>query len=134
MIKKSDNDTANIHDVQSLFAAQPIFDRNNNRVAVGLLYRSDNGITALELGDNKATTELLYNLCSGISNQIAQYNAPVFINVCADFLLSDSFLPLDADNVVIELVERITPDADFIAHVAAFKRRGFRFALDDFEF
>lgn len=134
MIKKSDNDTANIHDVQSLFAAQPIFDRNNNRVAVELLYRSDNGITALELGDNKATTELLYNLCSGISNQIAQYNAPVFINVCADFLLSDSFLPLDADNVVIELVERITPDPDFIAHVAAFKRRGFRFALDDFEF
>lgn len=121
-------------DTQSLFAAQPIFDRNNNRVAVELLYRSDNGVTALELGDNLATTELIYNLCSGISAQSEQYNAPVFINVCADFLLSGSFLPLEADKVVIELVERITPDAAFVASVAALKLRGFRFALDDFEF
>ena len=121
-------------DVQSLFAAQPIFDSNNNRVAVELLYRCDSGITALELGDNQATTEIIYNLCSGISEQIAQYKAPVFINVCADFLMSGSFLPLEPDKVVIELVERITPTKTFIASVAELKRRGFRFALDDFEF
>lgn len=121
-------------DLQSLFAAQPIFDSNNNRVAVELLYRCDSGITALELGDNQATTEIIYNLCSGISEQIAQYNAPVFINVCADFLMSGSFLPLEPDKVVIELVERIKPTTAFIASVAELKRRGFRFALDDFEF
>uniref|UniRef100_A0A486XQX5 Predicted signal transduction protein n=1 Tax=Rheinheimera sp. BAL341 TaxID=1708203 RepID=A0A486XQX5_9GAMM len=130
-----DTSTAEIvQDEQSLFAAQPIFDNHNNRVAVELLYRSDSGITALELGDNQATTEIIYNLCSGISEQIAQYNAPVFINVCADFLMSGSFLPLEPDKVVIELVERIKPTTTFIASVAELKRRGFRFALDDFEF
>ena len=120
--------------VQSLFAAQPIFDSNNNRVAVELLYRCDSGVTALELGDNRATTEIIYNLCSGISAQITQYNVPVFINVCADFLLSGSFLPLEPEKVVIELVERITPTEELITSVAELKRRGFRFALDDFEF
>ena len=121
-------------DVQSLFAAQPIFDINSKRVAVELLYRCDSGVTALELGDNRATTEIIYNLCSGISAQITQYNVPVFINVCADFLMSGSFLPLEPEKVVIELVERIVPTPEFVASVAALKQRGFRFALDDFEF
>lgn len=131
----SDTKAANyVQDVQSLFAAQPIFDTHNNRIAVELLYRSDSGVSALELGENLATTELIYNLCSGISAQIGQYNAPVFINVCADFLMSGSFLPLEADKVVIELVERIAPSPELVACVAALKQRGFRFALDDFEF
>ncbi|WP_215398524.1 EAL and HDOD domain-containing protein [Rheinheimera oceanensis] len=121
-------------DLQSLFAAQPIFDRNKQRYAVELLYRSDTGVTALELGDVKATTELLYNLCSGITEQIEQYRAPVFINVCSRFLLSRSFLPLEPSQVVIELIERIEPTPEFIAAVASFKQQGFRFALDDFEF
>jgi EAL and modified HD-GYP domain-containing signal transduction protein len=121
-------------DLQSLFAAQPIFDRNKKRYAVELLYRSDTGVAALELGDVKATTELLYNLCGGITEQIEQYRAPVFINVCAQFLLSRSFLPLEPSQVVIELIERIEPTAEFIAAVASFKQQGFRFALDDFEF
>ncbi len=127
-------DINNAVQLQSLFAAQPIFDRSQQRYAVELLYRNDSGVTALELGDMHATTELLYNLCSGISEQISQYRAPVFINVCAEFLLSRSFLPLEPCQVVIELIERIDPSAEFIAAVASFKQQGFRFALDDFEF
>ena len=133
-MSQSSSSATDMQNVQSLFAAQPIFDTDNNRIAVELLYRSDSGVSALELGDNLATTELIYNLCSGISAQIAQYNAPVFINVDADFLMSGSFLPLEAEKVVIELVERIAPSAELIACVAALKQRGFRFALDDFEF
>lgn len=128
----SDNESQPI--VESLFAAQPIFDAEHNRVAVELLYRNSNGVTALDLGDDLATTELLYNLCSGISNQIASYSAPVFINVSSDFLLSGRFLPLEPENVVIELVERISPSIELIASVSELKRRGFKFALDDFEF
>lgn len=45
---------------QSLFAAQPIFDVNEHRVAVELLYRSDKGVSAIELGDNQATAEIIY--------------------------------------------------------------------------
>lgn len=120
--------------LQSLFAAQPIFDRDKQRYAVELLYRNDSGVSALELGDERATAELLYNLCSGIIEQVEQYRAPVFINVCAEFLMSRRFLPLEPESVVIELIERITPSAEFVAAVASFKRQGFRFALDDFEF
>lgn len=121
-------------DLQSLFAAQPIFNRDKQRYAVELLYRSDAGVSALEIGDVKATTELLYNLCCGITEQIEQYQAPVFLNVCAQFLLSRTFLPLEPSQVVIELIERIEPTPDFIAAVLSFKQQGFRFALDDFEF
>lgn len=118
----------------SLFAAQPIFDKNLQRIAVELLYRSDSGVNALEIGEELATTELIYNLCSGISNQITHYQVPAFINVSADFLMSGSFLPLEPEKVVIELVERIEPTAQLISCVGELKRRGFSFALDDFEF
>lgn len=124
----------NNSNLQSLFAAQPIFDVEKQRYAVELLYRNDSGVSALELGDERATAELLYNLCSGISEQVEQYHAPVFINVCAEFLLSRRFLPLEPQSVVIELIERIMPTPEFVAAVASFKRQGFRFALDDFEF
>nr|WP_275692709.1 EAL domain-containing protein [Rheinheimera hassiensis] len=43
-------------------------------------------------------------------------------------------MPLDPSQVVIELIERIEPTAEFIAAVVSFKQQGFRFALDDFEF
>jgi c-di-GMP phosphodiesterase len=134
MTQHSANSIIDADAVQSLFAAQPIFDKHSKRVGVELLYRGDNGVNALELGDNLATSEVVCNLCSGISTQINQYNVPVYINVCADFLLSGGFLPLEADQVIIELVERITPSAEFIARVSALKQMGYRFALDDFEF
>lgn len=127
--------SAHATDTQNrLLAAQPIYDRNTRVAAVELLYRDDLDQTAMDIGEAQATSELLLNLCTGITDQVDHYRKPAFINVSADFLLSRAFLPIDPAHVVIELVERIRPDADFIDAVAAWHRRGFRFALDDFEF
>lgn len=117
-----------------LLAAQPIYDRDTRVAAVELLYRDDLDRSAMDIGEARATSELLVNLCTGITEQVDHYRKPAFINVSADFLLSRAFLPIDPAHVVIELVERIRPDADFIDAVAAWHNRGFRFALDDFEF
>lgn len=118
----------------TLLAAQPIYDRHTNIAAVELLYRNDLNQSALEVGEVQATSELLLNLCTGITDQVDHYGKPAFINVSAEFLLSRAFLPIDPARVVIELVERIDPDRALIDAVAAWHRRGFRFALDDFEF
>lgn len=118
----------------ALLASQPIYDRNNKVHAVELLYRNDLKQSAMDIGDTQATSELLFNLCSGITDQTEHYHSPAFINVSGDFLLSQGFLPIDPELVVIELVERMEPTAELVRAVESWHLQGFRFALDDFEF
>ncbi|WP_083004538.1 EAL domain-containing protein [Halomonas sp. GT] len=117
-----------------LMAAQPIFDRHQKMVAAELLYRSDDNRSVFDIGEKQATTELLYNLGTGITEQISHFQTLVFINVSADFLMSRAFLPVPPENVVIELVERIEPTQALVESVRHWHQQGFRFALDDFEF
>lgn len=118
----------------TLLAAQPIYDRQDRIEAVELLYRNDGGESALGVGEYRATSELLFNLCTGITDQAEHYNCDVYINASADFLLSGAFMPIDPGRVVIELVERITPTPELVRAVHDWHRKGFRFALDDFDF
>jgi len=117
-----------------LLAAQPIYDTEDRVAGVELLYRSDSGLNAFEVGETAATSELLFNLCTGITDQLTQFGSPAFINVSREFLCSGAFLPLDPKSVVIELVERIEPDEAVVAAVQRWHAEGFRFALDDFEY
>ncbi|CAH1044576.1 HDOD domain-containing protein [Halomonas sp. XH26] len=118
----------------TLMATQPIFDRHQKMVAAELLYRSDDNRSVFDVGEKQATTELLYNLGTGITEQISHFQTLVFINVSADFLMSRAFLPVPPENVVIELVERIEPTQALVESVRHWYQQGFRFALDDFEF
>ena len=122
------------HSPSILLAAQPIYDGRDTLRGVELLYRDSLKRTAMEIGDDQATSQLLINLCAGITDQIEHFQPPAFINVSSDFLLSRAFLPLDPSQVVIELVERIKPTQELIDAVRDWRAKGFRFALDDFEF
>lgn len=119
---------------QTLLAAQPIYNRNNEMEAVELLYRDDQGQSALAVGERRATSELLFNFCTGVTDHSAHYGTRAYINVSADFLLSGIVLPVNPEKVMIELVERIEPTPELVAAVQHWYDVGFRFALDDFEF
>lgn len=118
----------------ALLAAQPIYDRALCLHALELLYRNDAMQSAVDIGERRATSELIFNLCAGITDHAEQFDRPVFINASADFLLSQAFLPIDPEIVVIELVERLEPTRELVEAVRGWHRKGFRFALDDFEF
>src|SRR5690554_3743379 len=117
-----------------LFASQPIYDRNGQVYAHELLYRHENGITAFEVGDSVATSEVLYNLCTGLLDYVEHIKLPVCVNVSTEFLLSGLFLPLAPEHVIVELVERIEPNEEIVEAIKRWVAKGFRFALDDFEF
>ncbi|MCE8034471.1 EAL domain-containing protein [Billgrantia tianxiuensis] len=117
-----------------LLAAQPIFDRQDTAHGVELLYRNDLGKSALEVGEDIATSELIYHLNTAIIDRTELLRVPAFINVSTELLLAEPFLPLPPDRVVIELVERITPTPTLINAVRRLHGQGFRFALDDFAF
>ena len=117
-----------------LLASQGIYDRQQRMFGTELLFRNDKGHTINDISEATATSEVLVNHCGSITDEIEHLKRPAFINVTADFLLSEAFLPIDPDFLFIELVERITVTPEVVKAVKAWKKRGFRFALDDFEF
>lgn len=118
----------------ALLAYQPIYDQNRAIAGGELLYRDDQGLSALDVGEEQATSDVIFNLCTSISDQFAGFQHPLYLNVSHAFVCADTFIPLDPASVVIELVERIEPDAELIEAVQRWRERGFRFALDDFCF
>ncbi|MFL0811017.1 MAG: HDOD domain-containing protein [Agarilytica sp.] len=117
-----------------LLASQGIYNCDKELFGTELLFRNENGNTAMEIGEDLATSAVLVNLCSSITHEVEHLQRPAFVNVNTDFLLSEAFLPVEPASVFIELVERAEINDRFIDSVKAWKNKGFRFALDDFEF
>jgi len=117
-----------------LLARQPIYQNDHSIFGFELLFRNDSNLTAMEVGDDTATSEVLVNYCTSITTEIERKHSPLFINVSETFLLSELFLPIDKNHVVIELLERITVTPKLVKAIRAWKMKGFRFALDDFDF
>ncbi|WP_404400113.1 HDOD domain-containing protein [Idiomarina seosinensis] len=117
-----------------LLAQQPIYDSKKQIIASELLYRNDQGLSAFDVGEHNATAELLYNLSTGLIDETSILDTTFFINVSADFLLSDVFLPVEPGRVVIELVERIQPSEEILTAIQRWKKLGYEFALDDFDY
>lgn len=119
---------------QVLLAKQAIYDKNHVLYGFELLFRNPSNLTAMEVGEDIATSEVLVSYCTSVSNETERSDCPVFINISESFLLSDAFLPIDKNSVVIELLERITVTDALIRKVQLWSKRGYRFALDDFDF
>ncbi|ARU57806.1 signal transduction diguanylate phosphodiesterase [Oleiphilus messinensis] len=117
-----------------LMARQPIYDTNSHLYGYELLFRNTAGFTAEHIGLDKATSQVLVNLCTSIERQYQQLKQPLFINITREFLLSEVFFPVEPGAVVLELLETIDVDELLVEAVKEWKAKGFRFALDDYCF
>ncbi|MET1254192.1 hypothetical protein [Aliikangiella maris] len=64
-------------------------------------------------GDN-ATLELLSNYCCGIVNGVNQPYVKIFVNLTRALIMSDIFIPLQPDRIVIEILEDIDVDPELL--------------------
>lgn len=119
---------------QVLLARQTIYNANNGAYGFELLFRDETNLSVLEVGEDFATNQVLVNYWTSLSEDLVHHDTPIFINVSESFLLSEYFLPISHNLVVIELLERITVTDELIESIKAWKEKGFRFALDDFDF
>ena len=117
-----------------MMAQQPIFDRKNKLFGYELLFRNNDEEMANVIDGEDATSQVLVNLCIGITELEAQVRTPYFVNITRDLLMSDAFFPIDPKLVFIEILEdqKITPDV--VRDVAKWHRAGYRFVLDDYSF
>jgi EAL and modified HD-GYP domain-containing signal transduction protein len=88
---------------------------------------------SFEHGD-AATSQVLLNALVEFGLDRLVGERPAFINLTRAFLLGDYPLPLPPGRVVLEVLETAEPDAVLVAAIERLVQRGFRIALDDFEY
>lgn len=117
-----------------LMAQQPIFTRDNKLFGYELLFRGENELQADFDNNDQATSQLLSNLCMGITSAEARLGKPFFINLSRDLLLSEGFFPMDPGTVYVEILEGQKVDSTLTQAVCRWKKAGYRFVLDDYQF
>ncbi|MDX1451125.1 MAG: HDOD domain-containing protein [Oleiphilaceae bacterium] len=117
-----------------LLAKQPIFDRQKDLYGFELLFRTPLQLNAWEIGEDQATSEVLVNYSTSVMAEVDPDHHPLFINVSESFVLSEAFLPVDKSLVVIEILERVEVTPELIGAIKSWRQRGYRFALDDYDF
>lgn len=117
-----------------MMAQQPILKRTKEIFGYELLFRGKDALNANISDGEIATSQVLVNLCIGITELKSQLRKPFFINMTTDLMLSDAFFPIDPNTVYIEILEsqKITPE--FFDALKRWRSAGYRFALDDYQF
>lgn len=125
--------TASAPDI--LLARQPIFDRNMKLYGYELLYRqrSEDNQANFLCGDT-ATSLLLLNNYASLSQATEHHRVPAFVNITENLIKSSELLPMKPDQVVLEVLEDVTPDDALIEAIQRYKQQGFKIALDDYPF
>lgn len=117
-----------------MMAQQPILKRNKEIFGYELLFRGMDAQQA-QFSDGKvATSQVLVNLCIGITKLESQLRKPFFVNMTTELMLSDAFFPIDQDTVYIEILENQKLTPEFYQAVEKWRAAGYRFALDDYQF
>jgi c-di-GMP phosphodiesterase len=122
--------------IKTLLASQPIYNVEKDLFGFELLFRHELFDSAKAYGEDLATSHVLLNLCTDINQQINlfSFSRKIFVNLSEGLLLSDAFLPLPPESVVIELPATIRFTDALTAAIKKWKNVGFCFALDGFDF
>lgn len=111
---------------------QPIYDRQLQVYGYELLFRSGEGNEAGFLDGDQATSQVILNTFMEIGLDAIVGSRRAFINMTRGFFMRDYSQILPPDRVVMEVLEHITIDQEFIAAVRHLSELGYTIALDDF--
>ncbi|HXN10875.1 MAG TPA: hypothetical protein VN859_06495, partial [Steroidobacteraceae bacterium] len=110
-------------------ARQPIFDDKMTVVAYELLYRSSaQDLHARIIDDATATAQVVVGSVAEIGLERLSGGADVHLNLPRELIVNPAELPLRPERTVLEVLESVRADADVLAGIRDFRRRGFRIA------
>lgn len=121
--------------MENIFIArQPIYDRDIKLIGYELLYRAGDTDVA-EFDDGKiASSQVILNGFLNIGFDGLVGSSLAFINITEDFILDESLTPMFENQTILEVLEDIEPTAEIVAGIKRLKDKGYRIALDDFQY
>ena len=114
-------------------ARQPIYDRSMAVKAYELLYRASPTSRSAHVGDpGSATLEVITGAALEIGLDRLAGGLPVHINFPEELLVKVPDLPVQAERIVIEVLEDVRASPQVLQGIHTLRARGHRIALDDF--
>lgn len=113
-------------------ARQPILDRKQNIYAYELLFRPSS--PSNEFNGDIATAQVIGNLLDVVGIEELTGNRKAFINFTGTLIKEGLATILPNDQVGIEILETVSPDAEIIEACATLKEQGYLIVLDDFKY
>ncbi|HXK55386.1 MAG TPA: EAL domain-containing protein, partial [Gammaproteobacteria bacterium] len=113
---------------------QAIFDRRLRVYAYELLYREGHTSGAPRMDGDRATSRLMLNAFTEMGLDRIAGNHRVFLNMTRSLLMDLPEFPFDKERLVLEILEDIRVDDEFIQRISALDAEGYTLALDDFAF
>lgn len=121
--------------MDNLFVArQPIYDKGNQLFGYELLYRAGDTDVAEFTDGSLASSQVILNSFVDIGFDGLVGSSFAFINITEDFILDESLTPMFEKQTVLEVLEDIPPSAEVVAGVKRLKEKGYKIALDDFQY
>lgn len=120
-------------DMEKVFVGrQPILNKMENIFGFELLFRRGHTASAGVIDDTKATaTVMIHSLNDlGLNNLVGKKKG--FINVNEEIISSGYIELLPSEKIILEILEDIEINNDFLEMCKALKSKGFVLALDDF--
>ncbi len=109
-------------------ARQPILDRNQALFGYKMLFRSAaTGPATIDTGIAATASVIAHAAQLGLERVIG--DAFGFINVDAEVIMSDIFVFMPREKVILEIVDRLPVTPPLLERIAALRSHGFRFAL-----
>lgn len=118
----------------SYVARQPIVDKHNNLYAYELLFRDTENNTFPKIHPDTATTTLIAENELTMGLQKVTDNKLAFVNFPTDTLINNFPDFIDPSTVIIEILEDVEVSDKLISALETLSKKGYVFALDDFDF
>lgn len=115
-----------------LVGRQAIFDRQKEVFGYELLYRDGQANSAQVVDGDEATARVMVNTFLEMGIDQITGTSQAFINLTANFFLSQNYEVLPKHNVVLEVLESIEPTPIVIQSLVRARQLGYKIALDDF--
>jgi EAL and modified HD-GYP domain-containing signal transduction protein len=115
-------------------ARQAIYDTEKRVFAYELLFRDGVSNCFPDISPDEATSAMLADSHLSIGVESISFNKTSFINFHQDTIIHRFPSTLDPLNVVIEIVESVDVNEEFIAACEHIKQLGYKIALDDYNF
>jgi len=116
----------------ALVGRQAIFDRQMEVFGYELLYRDGTGNSANIMDGDEATARVMVNTFLELGIDQIAGNAHAFLNLTANFFLSQYYEVLPTKNVILEVLECIEPTPTVLQALIKARQDGYQIALDDF--
>lgn len=116
-------------------ARQPILDDRQQVCAYEFLFRQGGSANHAEVIDvNHVSARMITNIFGNFGAENLTSGGTGFINVDRNLLMGEAVEIIPRENFVLEILESCRVDQFLIRRVDELREKGYRFALDDFEF